>query len=334
MTTISMQAMVLEKPGALLQLKTLPVPAPAAGQVLIKVAACGVCRTDLHILDGDLPAIISPVIPGHEIVGEVVALGEGVTLLRQGDKVGVPWLAYACGHCKYCAQGQENLCENALFTGYSVNGGYAEYTVAWEAFCVRMPAIYSNASGAPMLCAGLIGFRSWHMVNEHAQHIGIYGFGAAAHILTQVANFQYKSIYAFTKPDDGAGQQFALEMGAVWAGSSLEAPPVKLDAAIIFAPDGSLVPLALSHLDKGGIVVCGGIHMSRIPGFPYSMLWEERTLKSVANLTRDDASLFFKIAPQVPVTTSTQPFPLHQANEALEHLRAGKIRGAAVLVMP
>ncbi|HWV64589.1 zinc-dependent alcohol dehydrogenase family protein [Chitinophaga sp.] len=334
MTTVSMQAMVLEKPGALLQLKTLPVPAPAAGQVLIKVAACGVCRTDLHILDGDLPTIVSPIIPGHEIVGEVVALGDGVTLLRQGDKVGVPWLAYACGHCKYCAQGQENLCENALFTGYSVNGGYAEYTVAWEAFCVRMPVIYSNASGAPMLCAGLIGFRSWRMVNEHAQHIGIYGFGAAAHILTQVANFQYKSIYAFTKPDDGAGQQFALEMGAIWAGSSLEAPPVKLDAAIIFAPDGSLVPLALSHLDKGGIVVCGGIHMSRIPGFPYSMLWEERTVKSVANLTRDDAALFFKIAPQVPVTTSTQLFPLHQANEALENLRAGKIRGAAVLVMP
>lgn len=333
MNTASMQAMVLEKPGAPLQLKTLPIPVPAAGQVLIKVAACGVCRTDLHILDGDLPPVVLPIIPGHEIVGEVAALGEGVTLLKCGDKVGVPWLAYTCGHCKYCMQEQENLCENALFTGYSVNGGYAEYTVAWETFCVKMPATYTNAAGAPMLCAGLIGFRSWRMMNEHAQHIGIYGFGAAAHILTQIAAFQYKSIYAFTKPDDGAGQQFALEMGAVWVGSSLEAPPVKLDAAIIFAPEGGLVPLALSHLDKGGTVICGGIHMSDIPGFSYNMLWEERTIRSVANLTRDDATLFFKVAPQVPVTTSVQLFPLHKANEALENLRAGKIRGAAILTM-
>ncbi|SKC97907.1 alcohol dehydrogenase, propanol-preferring [Chitinophaga ginsengisegetis] len=334
MSIQNMQAMVFTQPGTPLQLKTLPVPVPAAGQVLIKVIACGVCRTDLHILDGDLPPVLLPVIPGHEIVGEVVELGEGVTLLKQGDKVGVPWLAHTCGHCKYCMQGQENLCENALFTGYSVNGGYAEYTVAWEAFCLTLPAVYDNAAGAPMLCAGLIGFRSWRMMNEHAQHIGMYGFGAAAHILTQIATFQYKSVYAFTKPGDGAGQQFALEMGATWAGSSLEAPPVKLDAAIIFAPDGSLVPIALSHLDKGGTVVCGGIHMSGIPGFPYSMLWEERVIKSVANLTREDATLFFGIAPLVPVTTSTQLFPLHQANEALENLRAGNIKGAAVLVMP
>lgn len=329
-----MQAMVLEKPGMPLQLKTLPVPIPAAGQVLIKVTACGVCRTDLHILDGELPLVLLPIIPGHEIVGEVVALGEGVTLLKQGDNVGVPWLAYTCNHCKYCMQGQENLCENALFTGYTMNGGYAEYTVAWEAYCVKMPAGYGNAASAPMLCAGLIGFRSWRMVHEHAQHIGIYGFGAAAHILTQIARFQHKSVYAFTKPGDSVGQQFALEMGATWAGSSLEAPPVKLDAAIIFAPDGNLVPIALSYLDKGGIVVCGGIHMSDIPGFHYNMLWNERAIKSVANLTRDDATLFFSIAPLVPVSTSVQYFPLHQANEALDKLRAGKIKGAAVLIMP
>ncbi|WP_291920854.1 zinc-dependent alcohol dehydrogenase family protein [Chitinophaga sp.] len=327
----SMRAMVLEKPGQPLQLKNVPVPAPGPGQVLIKVIACGVCRTDLHILDGDLPPVMLPLIPGHEVIGEVAATGSEVTTLKYGDKIGVPWLAYTCGHCKYCAQGQENLCEHALFTGYTVNGGYAEYIVAWEKYCIVIPDIFTNQASAPLLCAGLIGYRSWRMIPEYAENIGIYGFGAAAHIITQIARYQSKSVYAFTKPGDGSSEAFALERGAIWAGSSLESPPIKLDAAIIFAPDGSLVPIALSHLDKGGAVICGGIHMSDIPMFPYKMLWQERMVRSVANLTREDGKLFFEIAPKIPVTTSVKYFPLSQANEALYALRSGELTGAAVL---
>ncbi|MFY0255362.1 zinc-dependent alcohol dehydrogenase family protein [Chitinophaga sp. 30R24] len=329
----NMKAMVLEKPGTPLQLKTLLIPVPLAKQVLIKVIACGICRTDLHIMDGELSDPMLPLIPGHEIIGEVVATGEGVSLLKVGDIVGVPWLAYTCGKCKYCVQQKENLCEYALFTGYTMNGGYAEYTVAFEAYCNIMPSMYADPSGAPLLCAGLIGFRAWRMIDEAAEQIAIYGFGAAAHILTQIAQFHYKSIFAFTRPGDAASQQFALDMGAIWAGSSLDAPPVKMDAAIIFAPDGSLVPIALSHLDKGGTLVCGGIHMSNIPSFPYDLLWEERVLRSVANLTRDDGRAFFKTATKVPVRTTIQRFTLSQANEGLAALRSGRIRGAAVLVM-
>lgn len=329
----TMRAMVMENKGQPLRLQILPVPAPAAGQVLIKVIACGVCRTDLHIIDGELPAPVLPLIPGHEIVGEVVALGEGVTTLSPREKVGVPWLAYTCGHCKYCSMDQENLCEHALFTGYSVNGGYAEYVLALADYCLHVPENYVHPGGAPLMCAGLIGYRSWRMVPEHAQHIGLYGFGAAAHILVQIAQYHYKSIYAFTRPDDKAGESFALKMGAAWAGSSLDAPPVLLDAAIIFAPDGSLVPQALSQVDRGGVVVCGGIHMSDIPGFPYRLLWEERVIRSVANLTRKDGELLMEVIQHVPVATIVQTYPLEQANEALQALRHGKIKGAAVLVM-
>ncbi|RAJ81908.1 propanol-preferring alcohol dehydrogenase [Chitinophaga dinghuensis] len=329
----TMQAMVLDQLRQPLALKTLPTPVPGTGQVLIKVIACGICRTDLHIVDGELPTSMLPLIPGHEVIGEVVLTGPGVKKMTTGRMVGIPWLAHTCGHCKYCTQGQENLCEHALFTGYTVNGGYAEYLVAWEDFCIDLPAMYADPGGAPMLCAGLIGYRCWHMLPEHAINIGIYGFGAAAHIITQIAHYQYKSIYAFTKPHDGKGELFAMEMGAVWAGSSLVAPPILLDAAIIFAPDGSLVPIALSHLDKGGAVICGGIHMSDIPGFKYSALWQERSIRSVANLTREDGRRLFEIAPQIPVMTKVQCFPLSAANEALTALRNGAFSGAAVLVM-
>lgn len=327
-----MQAMVLEKPAAPLVLKTVPVPVPSTGQVLIKVIACGICRTDLHILDGELKHPKLPLIPGHEIVGKVIAVSNGVHFLKQGDVVGIPWLGYTCDTCKYCCRGQENLCEHALFTGYTIDGGYAEYTVAWEKYCFILPAVYANANGAPLLCAGLIGYRSWQMIDKKAQHIGIYGFGAAAHILTQIARFQQKSVYAFTRPGDVAAQQFAIAEGAIWAGDSTDKPPVMLDAAIIFAPDGTLIPMALLHMDKGGTVVCGGIHMSDIPCFPYDLLWEERSVRSVANLTRSDGEGLLSIAPQVPVKTSIEIFDLYEANEALEKLRKGKIRGAAVLV--
>ena len=328
-----MQAMILERPATPLVLKTVPVPVPSTGQVQIKVIACGICRTDLHILDGELKHPKLPLIPGHEIVGEVVAVSSDVHFLKQGDIVGVPWLGYTCGTCKYCSRGQENLCEHALFTGYTVDGGYAEYAVAWEKYCFVLPAVYANAHGAPLLCAGLIGYRSWQMIDKKAQHIGIYGFGAAAHILTQIARFQQKSIYAFTRPGDMAAQQFAISEGAIWAGDSTEKPPVMLDAAIIFAPDGTLIPIALFHLDKGGTVVCGGIHMSNIPCFSYDLLWEERSVRSVANLTRADGDALLSISPQVPVKTNIEVFDLYEANEALEKLRKGEIRGAAVLVI-
>lgn len=327
-----MNAMVLESPKQPLIFKTLPVPVPSARQVLIKVIACGVCRTDLHIADGELTAPKLPLIPGHEIVGYVVRKGSDVNSLTEGDVVGVPWLGYTCGNCKYCLSGHENLCEHAGFTGYTIDGGYAGYTVADEQYCFPLASMYANASGAPLLCAGLIGFRSYNMIGEHAVNIGIYGFGAAAHILIQVALFEGKKIFAFTRDGDETAQQFALQLGACWAGNASQTPPEKLDAAIIFAPVGSLVPKALQDVDKAGVVICGGIHMSDIPSFPYHILWEERMIRSVANLTRADGEKFLKIAPQVPVHTAITTYPLHDANKALDDLRNGRISGAAVLI--
>ncbi|WP_205573322.1 zinc-dependent alcohol dehydrogenase family protein [Flavisolibacter nicotianae] len=329
----SMHAMVLEKPGQPLVLRTVPIPAPADGQVLVKVIACGVCRTDLHIVDGELAAAKLPLIPGHEIVGVVVQKGKGITTLREGETVGIPWLGYTCGSCRYCLRGQENLCEHARFTGYTLDGGFAEYTVAYESYCFPLPRRYANASGSPLLCAGLIGYRSYSFTGRQAVNLGIYGFGAAAHLLIQLARSENKNVFAFVREGDREAQDFALSLGAVWAGSSAQLPPEKLDAAIIFAPVGNLVPQALEAVDKGGIVVCGGIHMSDIPSFPYHLLWEERVLRSVANLTRQDGKTYLQLAPQVPVKTTTTSYPLHQANEALNDLRNGRLQGAAVLVM-
>lgn len=329
----TMQAMVLEKQGHPLVLKTLPLPKPGKDQVLVKVIACGVCRTDLHILDGELEHPKLPLIMGHEIVGTVAATGSDVKNFKEGDIVGIPWLGYTCGHCKYCHSGKENLCENAKFTGYTIDGGYAQYTVAYEQYCFPLSKEYANASGSPLLCAGLIGYRSYSMTGEQSVNLGIYGFGAAAHILTQLAVYQGRKVFAFTRKGDTKAQAFALKLGAVWAGDSSQLPPEKLDAAIVFAPEGELVPTALKHSDKGGIVVCGGIHMSDIPSFPYSILWEERVVRSVANLTRNDGDEFLKLAAQVPIKTIVETFPLTKANEALDNLRAGKIEGAAVLIM-
>lgn len=327
----TMRAMVLTEPKAKLLYTTLPVPAPGSGQVLIKVIACGICRTDLHVIDGELPNPKLPLIPGHEIIGMVVKKGENVNRLIEGDIVGVPWLGFTCGTCSYCKKGQENLCDHAGFTGYTIDGGYAEYTVANAQYCFPMSKAYANPSGAPLLCAGLIGYRSYSMLPANAQNIGLYGFGAAAHILIQVAVYEHKKIFAFTSMGDTAAQQFAIELGAAWAGSSLEKPPVQLDAAIIFAPVGALVPKALQDVCKGGAVICGGIHMSEIPSFPYDILWGERIIRSVANLTRNDGEQFLKIASQVPVKTQVQLFKLAQANEALDALRNGNVHGAAVL---
>lgn len=329
----TMQAMVLEEPRKPLVLKTVPVPSPGARQVLVKIIACGVCRTDLHIVDGELNKPKLPLIIGHEIVGVVVKKGNGVNKLQEGDVIGIPWLGYTCGECKYCRNEKENLCQNALFTGYTINGGYAEFTVAHEKYCFPLHAQYANASGSPLLCAGLIGYRSYTMIGDHVVNLGIYGFGAAAHILIQLALFQGKRIFAFTRQGDADAQAFALRLGATWAGDSSQTPPEKLDAAIIFAPVGSLVPKALLDVDKGGIVVCGGIHMSDIPSFPYNILWEERMIRSVANLTRKDGEQFLRVASQIPIKTDTQIFALDQANEALSDLRNGRIHGAAVLVM-
>ncbi|QEC70085.1 zinc-dependent alcohol dehydrogenase family protein [Panacibacter ginsenosidivorans] len=328
-----MRAMIFERSKNPLVLKTIPIPFPSQRQVLIKVIACGICRTDLHIIDGELTRPKLPLIPGHEIVGIVAQTGDNIKNLKEGDLVGVPWLGYTCGTCKYCLNEQENLCDKAGFTGYTIDGGYAEYTVADEKYCFPLPSLYGNASGAPLLCAGLIGYRSYNMINKHAINIGIYGFGAAAHILIQVAKYQHKKIFAFTREGDTKARQFALQLGAAWAGDSLQTTPEKLDAAIIFAPVGSLVPKALQDVDKGGMVVCGGIHMSDIPSFPYRILWEERSVHSVANLTRKDGEEFLKIAPLVPVQTEIKTYPLAQANEALNDLRNGNIQGAAVLVM-
>ncbi|SFH15434.1 alcohol dehydrogenase, propanol-preferring [Pontibacter chinhatensis] len=326
-----MQAMVLERPGGPLKYKTVPVPQPAPGQVLIQVKACGVCRTDLHILDGELDKPKLPLIMGHEIVGIVVGTGPRVATVKLGDAVGVPWLGYTCGRCRYCLKGKENLCENAAFTGYTLDGGYAEYTVADERYCFKLSGEATPAT-APLLCAGLIGYRSYSMMGEGVEKLGIYGFGAAAHILIQVALFEGKKVYAFTRAGDVEAQEFARSLGAVWAGDSTQPAPQPLDAAIIFAPVGAVVPKALQDVDKGGVVVCGGIHMSDIPAFPYRILWEERVLLSVANLTRSDGARFLPLAAQVPVQTEVQLYPLLQANVALEDLRQGKVRGAAVLV--
>jgi propanol-preferring alcohol dehydrogenase len=326
-----MKAMVLERPGEQLRLAELPVPEPGAGQILVRVKACAVCRTDLHVVDGELPEPKLPLVPGHEIVGEVAKTGRGVDWFRPGERVGIPWLGYTCARCRYCAAGQENLCDAARFTGYQIDGGYAEYTVADARYCFPIHGDYADHEAAPLLCAGLIGYRSLRMTGE-GERLGIYGFGAAAHIVTEVARHQGRQVYAFTRADDVVAQDFARELGAVWAGSSEERPPDELDAAIIFAPVGSLIPAALQAVRKGGVVVAGGIHMSDIPSFPYRILWGERMVRSVANLTRRDAEEFLALAPKVPVRTETLLFPLAEANEALERLRAGRLRGAAVLL--
>ncbi|MCL5256322.1 MAG: zinc-dependent alcohol dehydrogenase family protein [Chloroflexi bacterium] len=329
-----MRAMVLEKPGQPLRAMDVPVPRPGPGQVLIRVHACGVCRTDLHIMDGELAHPKLPLIPGHEIAGEVVQLGEGTTAFAVGDRVGVPWLGWTDGDCHYCRKGQENVCDNARFTGYTLDGGYAQFTVADQRYCFPLPAAYSYPDAAPLLCAGLIGYRSYRMAGEDVERLGIYGFGAAAHIIAQVAVHQGKKLYAFTRPGDESSKEFARRLGAAWAGDSDKAPPEPLDAALIFAPVGELVPAALRATAKCGTVVCGGIHMSDIPRFAYSLLWGERVVRSVANLTRQDGEELLAIAPQVPVKTEVQLFPLEQANEALDRLRRGQIEGAAVLIMP
>ena len=326
-----MRAMVLEQPGKALSLRECPVPEPGNRQVQLQVLACAVCRTDLHVIDGELANPKLPLIPGHEIVGRVTRVGEQASLLSVGQRVGVPWLGWTDGECSYCLSGQENLCLRALFTGYTLDGGYAEFTVADERYCVPIPESYSDAAAAPLLCAGLIGYRSLVRAGD-GKRLGIYGFGAAAHIVSQVARHQGRSVYAFTRPGDDAAQQFARGLGVTWAGASNERPPEELDAAIIFAPVGGLVPAALAAVRKGGTVVCGGIHMSDIPSFPYELLWGERSVSSVANLTRKDAAEFMDIAPKVPVRTTTQPFALDQANEALNQLRSGKLQGAAVLM--
>ncbi len=325
-----MRAMILDRAGQLLREGELPVPKPQSGQVLLKVHVCGVCRTDLHIVDGELAKPKLPLVLGHQIVGTVIETGKGGTKFPLGTRVGVPWLGHTCNCCRYCLRGRENLCDRALFTGYDLNGGYAEYAVADERFCFLIPEGFPDLQAAPLLCAGLIGYRSYRMT-EDAERIGFYGFGAAAHILIQVAKYQGKKVYAFTRSGDTSGQQFARHLGAVWAGGSDELPPEKLDAAIIFAPVGKLVPAALKAVAKGGIVVCAGIHMSDIPSFPYQILWEERVLRSVANLTRRDGAEFLALAPRIPIQTEVTSFPLSKANEALDALRNGKINGAAVL---
>ena len=326
-----MKAMVLQTQRQPLRASELSTPVPGPGEVLVKVRACAVCRTDLHVVDGELPKPKLPLVPGHEIIGIVAATGDGVERFQTGDRVGVPWLGWTCGTCEYCRTGRENLCGQARFTGYTLDGGYAEYTIADQRYCFPIPGSYSDAEAAPLLCAGLIGYRSLAKTGD-ARRIGIYGFGAAAHITTQVARFQGSEVYAFTRRGDIEGQQFAKSVGAIWAGDSEILPPEKLDAAIIFAPAGELVPLALKAVAKGGTVVCGGIHMSDIPAFPYELLWEERSICSVANLTRHDGEEFFALAPRVPVRTTVQTFPLTEANVALNRLRSGKIKGVAVLV--
>ena len=315
-----------------LQLDTAaPLPQPGPHQVLLRVAACGVCRTDLHIVDGELTEPKLPLIPGHEIVGYVEAPGDGVTGLTPGERIGVPWLGFTCGECVYCRSGRENLCDRARFTGYHIDGGYADHAVADARFCFPLPPGLSDVDAAPLLCAGLIGYRALRLAGE-AERLGIYGFGAAAHIVAQVARHRGQRIFAFTRDGDREGQDFARSLGAEWAGGSSESPPEKLDAALIFAPVGALVPAALAATNKGGTVVCAGIHMSDIPRFPYRLLWEERVIRSVANLTRQDGEEFLALAPKIPVQTTTQAYRLDQANEALDDLRAGRLTGAAVLV--
>jgi len=326
-----MRSMQLSAPGRPLQLVNRDPLRPGPGQVLVRVHACGVCRTDLHIVDGELPRLDHPVVPGHEIVGTVAETGGGAGDFAVGERIGVPWLGWTCGRCRYCLSGRENLCDGARFTGYHIDGGYAEYALADGRFCFPLPAGYSDAEAAPLLCAGLIGYRSLTMAGD-AEKLGIYGFGAAAHIVAQVARHQGRKVFAFTRPGDTAARSFALDLGAAWAGDSDRAPPEELDAALIYAPIGALVPTALRAVAKGGTVVCAGIHMSDIPAFPYENLWGERRIVSVANLTRRDGEEFLALAPKVPVKTSVQIFALEQANEALDALRQGRVSGAAVLL--
>jgi propanol-preferring alcohol dehydrogenase len=326
-----MKAMILDAPRRPLRLADLPRPEPGPGQILVKVKACGVCRTDLHVVDGELAEPKLPIVPGHEIVGVVEQTGRGVEWFEPGERVGIPWLGYTCGRCRFCVAGRENLCDNARFTGYQIDGGYAEYTVADARYCFPIHGAYGDAEAGPLLCAGLIGYRSLRMTGD-GERLGIYGFGAAAHIVAQVARHQGRRVFAFTRAGDVQAQEFARDLGAVWVGESEEKPPEELDAAIIFAPVGPLIPAALRAVSKGGVVVAGGIHMSDIPSFPYAILWGERVVRSVANLTRADAVEFLALAPKVPVRTEIVTFPLAEANEALGRLRSGRLRGAAVLI--
>lgn len=326
-----MRAMILDRPGQPLREADLPKPQPGNNQVLVKVSACAVCRTDLHVIDGELPHPKLPLIPGHEIVGAVEAVGPQATRFQIGQRVGIPWLGWTCGQCNYCLSERENLCEGALFTGFTLDGGFAEYAVANERFCFTLPSYFSDQEAAPLLCAGLIGYRCLRK-SGGGRRLGLYGFGVAAHLVAQVARHEGRRVFAFTRPGDTKGQTFAKSIGVAWVGDSTEKPPEPLDAAIIFAPVGDLVPAALAATTRGGCVVCGGIHMSDIPSFPYDLLWQERTLCSVANLTRRDGEEFFALAPRVPVHTTVQTFPLDEANEALARLRTGKLQGAAVLV--
>lgn len=326
-----MTAMVYHGAGSSLSKETVPIPVPGTGQVLLRVRACAVCRTDLHLIDGELAGPKLPVIPGHEVVGVVEKLGEDVKTFKPGDRVGVPWLGWTCGSCVFCISGRENLCDQAKFTGYTLDGGFADFVVADERFCFPIPGGLGDAEAAPLLCAGLIGYRALRKTGNPSR-LGIYGFGAAAHILIQIARYEGCAVFAFTRPGDHEAQRFALELGAAWAGDSTQSPAEPLDAAIIFAPVGALVPVALKHVQKGGAVVCGGIHMSPIPQFPYEILWGERSICSVANLTRADGEEFFPIAGRAGVRTRVQRFPLSQANEALDNLRNGKLQGAAVLI--
>lgn len=323
--------MLLDQPGTPLRDAVLPRPRPGPGQVLLEVRACGVCRTDLHVADGELPDPKLPLVLGHEVVGRVAERGPGATRFEPGDRIGVPWLGWTCGECGFCRSGRENLCDRARFTGWQLDGGYAEFAVADERYCFRLPSGYSDIEAAPLLCAGLIGYRALAAAGD-ARRLGLYGFGAAAHLVAQVARHQGRRVFAFTRAGDAAAQTFARELGAEWAGASDESAPEPLDAAIIFAPVGPLVPAALRAVAKGGTVVCAGIHMSPIPSFPYEILWGERTVRSVANLTRRDGEEFLALAPQAGVRTETEPMPLAEANVALDRLRSGKLRGAAVLV--
>ena len=329
----TMQAMQLLAPGQPLAVVELPVPVAGPNQVLVRVHACGVCRTDLHIVDGELTRPKLPLVPGHQIVGTVTAAGPGVTAHRVGDRVGVPWLGWTCGVCRYCTSGRENLCDRAKFTGYDIDGGYAQFTVADERYAFALPADYPDLQAAPLLCAGLIGYRSLRMTGD-AHRLGLYGFGGAAHLIAQVAVWEGRRVFGLTRPGDTAAQEFARSLGAVWAGGSDETPPEELDAAIIFAPVGELVPAALRAVAKGGRVVCAGIHMSDIPSFPYDILWGEREVRSVANLTRADGEAFLAVAPRVPLRSEVHPYPLADANRALDDLRSGRFTGAAVLQVP
>ena len=326
-----MRAMFLKDIREPLRDMDWPIPQAGPGQIVARVGACAICRTDLHVLDGELPNPKLPLVLGHEIVGTVIAQGEGVERFAAGDRIGIPWLGWTCGACRYCEAGQENLCDEARFTGYTLDGGFAEYVAADARFCFSLPAFYADAEAAPLLCAGLIGYRTLKKAGD-AERIGIYGFGAAAHLVVQIARYQGRQIFAFTRPGDKTGQEFALQMGAAWAGDSDGLPPAPLDAALIFAPVGELIPRALRAVRKGGIVVCGGIHMSDVPSFPYSILWEERTICSVANLTRKDGEEFLALAPRIPIRCEIQRFALRDSNEAIARLRRGGVKGAVVLI--